>query len=105
MTRQKHPDKCDFCSLDIDLGSMQYMLEIKMNDGTTSFNEQVRGKNRIDMCNPCYLERLAKSGYKPDWIREIKNENYKAGSKKADEKYFIPKANTARDGTIAQTII
>ncbi len=91
MTRQKHPDKCDFCGLDIDLNSIQYLLEIKLNDGTTSFNEQVRGQNRIDMCKACYIERLAKSGYEPNWIREIKNENYKAGSKKASEKYFIQK--------------
>ncbi len=93
MTRQKHPDKCDFCSIDIELGSNQYLLEIKLNDGTTSFNEQVRGQNRIDMCSSCFIERLGKSGYEPNWVREIKNENYKAGSKKENEKYFIPKLN------------
>ncbi len=103
MTRQKHPDKCDFCNLDIEVGKVQYSLEIKMNDGTTSFNEQVRAKNRLDMCNPCYIERIAKGGYQPDWIREIKNENYKAGSKKANEKYFIPKLNT--EGIPAQQTI
>ena len=103
MTRQKHPDRCDFCSIDIELGSNQYLLEIKLNDGTTSFNEQVRGQNRIDMCSACFIERLGKSGYEPNWIREVKNENYKAGSKKADEKYFIPKLQNT--GISAQATI
>ena len=91
MTRQKMPDKCDFCGLEIEIGTNQYILELMKNDGTTSFNDRIRAQNKIDMCSSCYIERLSKSGYEPKWIREIKNDNWKSGSKKSDERYFIPK--------------
>ena len=89
MTRQKLPDICNFCGKDIE-SEMQYCMEIIQG---RSILPQIRTKAKTlaDMCHPCFME-IAKNGFKPNWLKEQRNAQYKAGSKLAAEKYYIPVA-------------
>ena len=87
MTRQKLPDKCDLCGKEI-ASEMQYVMEAYQ--GKNTFGDlRIRAKSKLDVCHPCWLE-ICKNGYKPNFIKELKNPQYKAGSKLAEEKYYIP---------------
>ena len=87
MTRQKLPDLCNFCGDEIKEGK-QYVSE--WFEGKSTFSDpRVRAKNKMDSCHKCFLQ-ICERGYAPEWIHEMKNENFKSGSKKASEKYFIP---------------
>ena len=87
MTRQKLPDKCDLCGKEIS-SEMQYVMEAFQ--GKNTFGDiRVRAKTRLDVCHPCWLE-ICKNGYQPNFIKELKNPQYRAGSKLAAEKYYIP---------------
>ncbi len=60
---------------------------------STWFNskgERTKAKNKIDVCHSCWLS-ICKTNYKPDFIVEVKNPNYVAGSKDLNEKYTIVK--------------
>lgn len=81
------PDTCDICGKEID-SEKQYCMQVFEGRSTFS-NERSRAKNIIDCCHKCFLG-ICENGYKPNFIQEIKNENWVSGSKKADEKYFIP---------------
>ena len=91
MTRQKLPDLCNFCAKEINT-EQQYTLEA-FDGRSTWFNtkgERTKAKSKLDMCHACFLE-VCKNGFKPNWVTEIKNPNYVAGSKEADKKYSIEK--------------
>ena len=90
MTRQKLPDVCNFCAKDIS-SEMQYCMEIIQG---RSLMPQIRtkAKNLADMCQDCFMN-IAKLGYEPKWFKEQRNPQYKAGSKLATEKYYIPVDN------------
>ncbi len=87
MTKQKLPDTCDFCGKSID-SEMQYASE--WFQGKTTFSDpRIRLKERLDCCHKCFLE-VCTNGLKPTWIKEQKNPNYVAGSKKGSGKeYYI----------------
>ena len=91
MTRQKLPDICNFCGKSIE-SEKQYVSE--WFEGRSTFgNERTRAKSHMDCCHKCFTE-ICSNGYKPNFIAEIKNPNYVAGSKEASKKYFIPKPET-----------
>ena len=88
MTRPTLPDICDICGKEID-SEQQYCAEL-FQGRTTFSDDRVRAKKRLDICHPCFM-KICENGYKPNWLAEIKNVNYKPGSKLASEKFFTPK--------------
>ena len=86
MTKQKLPDICNFCAKEIK-SQTQYISEWFQGKSTFS-DPRIRLKERLDCCHECFLN-ICKTGLKPTWIKEHKNPQWVAGSKKADEKYFI----------------
>ena len=84
--KQRLPDVCDFCGKEIK-SELQYASE--WFQGKSTFGEnRIRAKIKADCCHPCFVE-ICKTGYKPTWIKEHRNPQYVAGSKKAAEKYFV----------------
>ena len=87
MTRQVLPDVCDICGKEIN-SEMQYSFDVFQ--GKTTFGDEIVQGKKMDCCQPCFI-KIAKNGYKPNWIYKTKNQNYVAGSKKSDEKYWVIK--------------
>lgn len=88
MTKKRLPDVCDLCGKDIE-SEKQYVSE--WFEGRSTFgDERSRAKNKVDCCHKCFLA-ICEHGYAPEWIHEIKNVNFISGSKKANDKFFIPK--------------
>ena len=88
MTRQRNPTNCDLCSLEIEEHDKQYVFEAY--EGTSTFKSpRVRAQKIIDCCHKCFL-KMCTNGFKPKFIEELKNPNWVSGSKKAEEKYWIP---------------
>ena len=97
MTRQKLPDKCDLCGKEIS-SETQYVMEAYQ--GKNTFGDiRIRAKSKLDVCHPCWLE-ICKNGYMPNFVKELKNPQYKAGSKLAAEKYYIPYPEIEPQSTI-----
>lgn len=87
MTKQRLPDICNFCKKEID-SEMQYASE--WFQGKTTFSDpRIRLKQKLDCCQKCFLDICKNSDEKMIWVKEMKNPQWVAGSKKADEKYFI----------------
>lgn len=85
--KQKLPDKCDMCGKEIT-SETQYTSQWFQGKSTFS-SPRIRAKKTMDTCHPCFLE-ICKIGYKPEWIKEIKNPQYKKGSTVPEEKpYYI----------------
>ncbi len=106
MTRQKLPDICNICGKNIE-SEKQYCMEA-FEGRSTWFNakqERTKAKNKIDVCHPCWLS-ICKTNYKPDFIVEIKNPNYVAGSKDLNKKYTIvkPEPDTPKQEELATAI-
>jgi len=70
MTRKLVPRTCDNCGLDIEIGTMNYKLQISQRGGTKG--KFVKADNDADMCHPCFLN-MGKNGYKPKWATMQKN--------------------------------
>ena len=87
MTKPKVPYTCDFCAKEIS-SEKQYVLEAF--EGKSSFSDpRIRAKSKLDCCHKCFLN-ICENGLKPTWIKEQKNPNYVAGSKKGSGKeYYI----------------
>ena len=87
MTRQKLPDICDFCAKEID-SETQYTLEAFQ--GKSTFGDiRIKDFNKLDCCHKCWLE-ICTNGHKPKLVKEQKNPGWVPGSKKANEKYYVP---------------
>lgn len=87
MTKQKLPDICNFCGKEID-SQMQYVSE--WFQGRSSFSDpRTRLKEKLDCCQKCFIEMCKIGKLEPTWIKEQKNPQWIAGSKKAEERYFI----------------
>ena len=87
MTRTPSPVKCDFCGLPIKPEETSYSHEIEQKRDWKS-QKRAKGKN-ADQCHECFIA-MCENGYKPDWKHEYLNPNWVAGSKKAEEKYWLP---------------
>lgn len=85
MTRQTLPEVCDLCAKDIKSGQ-QYVFEVFQ--GKKTFADELTKGKTMDCCHTCFM-KACKNGYKPDWKYQVKNPNYKPGSKVANEKYWI----------------
>ncbi len=87
MTRTPNPATCDFCMSKINPDDQSYSIEVEVKREWKS-NKRAKGKN-ADMCHACFI-KMGECGYKPEWKHEYLNPNYVAGSKKAEEKYWLP---------------
>jgi len=87
MTRQTLPDICDLCAKEITSES-QYVFE--PYQGKKTFADEITKGKLIDCCHKCFIG-ITKNGYKPQWETKTKNPNYVAGSKVAEEKYWLIK--------------
>ena len=87
MTKKISPSICDFCGDEIHPDETSYTHEIEQKRDWKS-NKRAKGKN-ADQCHRCFI-KMCDLGYKPEWKHEYLNPNWVAGSKKAEEKYWLP---------------
>ena len=75
MTRQKQPIICDSCAKEIS-SQMRYSLQFNQTNAEkpSSKGSFITSSSKADMCHPCFLE-VCKNGYKPKWVRKVKNED------------------------------
>ena len=71
-----------------------YVLSVSMElfeDKGGAFKEKrVRAQHKLDVCQKCFIDKICKSGYKPNFIAEQRNANWVRGSKKIGERYYEP---------------
>ena len=75
MTRKRQPIICDFCGKEIE-SQMRYSLQFNRTN-TEKPSEKgsfITSSSKADQCHPCFLE-ICKNGYKPKWVRKVKDEN------------------------------
>ena len=75
MTRQRQPIICDFCGKEIE-SQMRYSLQFNQTntEKPSAKGSFITSSSKADMCHPCFLE-VCKNGYKPKWVRKVKDEN------------------------------
>jgi len=75
MTRQKQPIICDSCAKEIS-SQMRYSLQFNQTNAEkpSSKGSFITSSSKADMCHPCFLQ-ICTNGYKPKWVRKVKDEN------------------------------
>tara|TARA_R110002020_G_scaffold474831_2_gene707670 strand:- start:87 stop:362 length:276 start_codon:yes stop_codon:yes gene_type:complete len=75
MTRKRQPITCDFCAKEIE-SQMRYTAQFNQTN-TEKPSEKgsfITSSSKADMCHACLIE-IAKNGYKPKWVKKVKDEN------------------------------
>ena len=70
MTRVKTPAICDLDGKPITTEESYRMDISKVNSVKGQF---IKGKNKIDICHKCLMEKIVKNGFALEWITMTKN--------------------------------